>query len=75
MIIYNNILDKLKNAGYNTTRLRKEKLLSEYVIQSIREGRPITTTTIDAICDMLDCQPGDIMEYRKQNEIVKWTLA
>lgn len=63
MIVYKNIIEKLKDAGYNTNRLRKEKLLSESVLQAIREGRPITTTTINDICSMLHCQPGDIIEY------------
>ncbi len=31
------ILSALKQNGYNTTKLRKEKLLSEGVIQSLRE--------------------------------------
>jgi len=25
----------------------------------------IRFSTLEAICDVLDCQPGDIMEYRK----------
>jgi putative transcriptional regulator len=25
----------------------------------------IRFSTLDAICDALDCQPGDILEYRK----------
>ena len=27
----------------------------------------IRFTTLDAICDVLDCQPGDILEYQRQN--------
>ena len=26
----------------------------------------IRFTTLDAICDVLDCQPGDILEYQRQ---------
>lgn len=33
----------------------------------------IRFSTLDAICDVLDCQPGDILEFRreaaKENEI------
>lgn len=64
MIIYKNILTRLKMAGYTTTRLRKERKLSEATIQAIREGKPITTKAIDRICGMLQCQPGDILEYQ-----------
>ena len=39
------ILTALKEAGYNTNRLRKEKLLAEGVIQSLREGKYIAYRT------------------------------
>ncbi len=67
-IIYKiDILAALKEAGYNTTRLRKEKLLSEGVIQSLRENKYIALQNISKICEILDCQPGDLMEYVKEN--------
>lgn len=57
------IIEELKAAGYNTNRLRKEKLLPESSIQSLRENAPISWQSIDRICAMLQCQPGDIIEY------------
>ena len=57
------ILLALKEAGYNTTKLRKEKLLAEGVIQSLREGKYISLQNVDKICGLLDCQPADLMEY------------
>lgn len=63
-IIYNkNILDNLKSRGFTTYRIRKEKLLSESTLQKLREDKPITTETIAILCKLLDCQPGDILEY------------
>lgn len=55
------ILSELKQRGYNTNRLRKEKLLAEGVIQSLREGRHISWQNIAQICDLLECEPGDIL--------------
>lgn len=57
------ILAALKEAGYNTNRLRKEKLLSEGVIQSLRENKYIALLNISKICELLNCQPGDLLEY------------
>lgn len=57
------ILQLLKEAGYNTTRLRREKLLAENTIQQIREGKLVSWANISRICSMLQCQPGDILEY------------
>jgi putative transcriptional regulator len=63
-IVYKlDILDALKSKGYNTNRLRKEKLLSESVIQGLRENRYITLTNISTICALLECQPGDLLEF------------
>ena len=63
------ILAALKEAGYNTNRLRKEKLLAEGVIQSLREGKYIALQNIDKICCLLDCQPADLLEYVKDTPI------
>lgn len=57
------ILVALKEKGYNTTILRKNKLLAEGVIQSLREKKPISWTNISKVCELLECQPGDILEF------------
>lgn len=57
------VLAKLKAAGYNTNRLRKEKLLSEGTIQNIREGKIINASNLSKLCKLLNCQPGDLIEY------------
>lgn len=63
MIIYQDILGKLAACGWPTTRLQKEREISNGTIIQIRAGRPITTTTIDTICRLCDCQPGEILKY------------
>ena len=62
------ILSALKDRGYNTTRLRREKLLAEGVIQALRDKKPISWANISRICELLDCQPGDILEYNQDGE-------
>ena len=66
-IVYKiDILAALKEKGYNTNRLRKEKLLSEGVIQSLRENKYIALQNISKICELLDYQPADLLEYQKE---------
>lgn len=60
------ILAALKEAGYNTNRLRKEKLLSEGVIQALREDKYISLQNVSKICELLNCQPGDLLEYVRE---------
>lgn len=59
------ILAALKKAGYNTNRIRKEKLLSEGTLQLIREGKIVNSANLAKICKLLNCQPGDILEYEE----------
>ncbi len=37
-------------------------------LSKIKTGKvnAIRFSTLDAICDVLDCQPGDILEYRRE---------
>lgn len=58
-----NVLEELKNKGYNTNTIRKQKLINEASLTAIRHNNPIHWSTIDKICSLLDCQPGDILEY------------
>lgn len=32
------------------------------------KARAVRFSTLDAICEALDCQPGDILEFRPDNE-------
>ena len=57
------ILAMLKEKGYSTYMLRKDKLLSEGAIQSIRKREPISWENIQKLCVLLSCQPGDILEH------------
>lgn len=57
------ILEELKEKGYTTYKLRKDKLIGEAQIQKIRCGELASKETLNIICKLLDCQPGDILEY------------
>lgn len=57
------ILPALKAKGYNTNKLRQEKLLSESTIQKLRTGTGVSWGNIETICRLLDCQPSDILVY------------
>ena len=63
MIVYHNILGKLASCGWTTTRLQRERQISNGTIIQIRAGKAITTTTIDTICRLCSCQPGDLISY------------
>lgn len=57
------VLSALKKAGYSTYRIRKEKILGEATLQKFRNNEPVSWENIATLCELLNCQPGDIMEY------------
>lgn len=63
MIVYKDVLKLLKDAGYNTTTIMRERLLSQATVDALRHNKPISLKTIDVICNLLHCQPNDIMEH------------
>ena len=50
----NELADKVGMTNVNLSNLKTGKM------------KGIRFETLDAICDALDCQPGDIMEYKRE---------
>lgn len=64
-IVYKiSVLQHLKDLGYSSYKLRKEKILAESTIQKLRDNKPISWDNLETICKLLKCQPSDIIEYR-----------
>lgn len=64
MLVYKlDILSALKNNGYTTYRIKKEKILSESTLQKFRHKEGISWSNLDTLCSLLQCQPGDIIAY------------
>ena len=59
------ILLELKKAGYSSYRLRVEKILNQSSIQKLRDDEIVCVKTLDKLCSLLNCQPGDLIEHRK----------
>ena len=57
------ILAELKKKGYSSTRIREEKLIGQSYLQQLRRGELVSWKTLDTICTLLECQPGDLIEY------------
>lgn len=66
-IVYKiDVLKALKEAGYSTARLRKDKIMGEATIQKIRENQIASWATIDTICTLLNCDVGDVVGHVKE---------
>ena len=62
------ILQELKDKGYNTNRLRIGKFLNESAIQSIRKKEVVGIKSLDMLCTLLQCQLSDLVEHIPESE-------
>ena len=67
MIVFRDILKLLADHGWSQNRLIREKVFGMSTIQRLRKHANINTSTIDTVCELCDCQPGDIMHYEPNN--------
>lgn len=65
MIIYAKLLAMMKEKGLTTYKIRKDSIISQRALSSIIHNQSITMETVNKLCAALDCQPGDILEYVK----------
>jgi len=56
-ISLNELSEKVGVANVNLSKLKNGKVSA------------IRFSTLEAICDVLDCQPGDILEYKKEEKL------
>lgn len=57
-------MDALKEKGYTSYRIRKEKLFGQKTVQDFREGTVVLSQDLlSKLCELLECQPGDLIEY------------
>lgn len=61
------VLAALNAKGYTTYRLRKERLLSESTVQKLRTGQGVSWDNIETLCQLLSCQPGDLLVYKGES--------
>ena len=57
------VIAALKEAGYNTNRIRKEKIMGEAMLQKIRGGQMVSWATLETLCNLMDSQPGNLIEF------------
>ena len=63
------IMQALKDKGYTSYKLRQFKILGEATMTKFRNNNTkITLENINTICSLLNCQPGDILEYIPDND-------
>ena len=62
-IKYDKLLKMMADKGLTSYKIKKDNIIGQATFQKIKAGGDIDTRTISKLCKILECQPGDIMEY------------
>ena len=66
MIVYYKLWDMLKRKGISKQDFQKAIGCGSNTMQAMRDNNYVNLKTIDKICEFLECQPGDVIEYLSQ---------
>lgn len=65
-IKYNKLIALMKEAGITSYTVKRDKIIGQATYKKIMKGGDIDTRTIAKLCEVLNCQPGDILEYEQE---------
>lgn len=69
-IIYDKLLALFKERGMSTYFLQKSGLIGHATYTAIKNHKGgLNYKVIDRLCEVLECQPGDLMEYVPDGEL------
>lgn len=57
------VLQALKKRGFSTYYLRNKTTIGQKTVADIKKGIVPGIKSLDILCSLLDCQPGDIIKY------------
>ena len=64
MITYYKLLDMLNRRNMTREQLKNKSGIGSATMTKISKGESVTLKTINEICEVLQCQPGDILEWQ-----------
>ena len=62
-VSYAKLFDLMNQQGIKKVDLRKIYKINPKTVDSLVNNRSVTVDTIMQLCEILGCQPGDLMEY------------
>lgn len=65
-INYDKLFSLMETKGIKKFDLRKAGI-SPTIVDRLVKNSDVNTSTISRLCKLLDCQPGDIMEYTEED--------
>ena len=69
-ISYNKLFHQLIELNMKKGELQKKANITASIMARLARNEIVRTDTINKICEALQCQPGEIMEYYEIDEII-----
>ena len=64
MLVYDKLFRRLEAAGWTAGKVRDSGLIGQATYYGLKKGtKGLDSRTINKLCGVLHCQPGDLMEY------------
>ena len=63
MISYEPFYETLKQKGITTYKLIKDHNISRSLLDRLKHNKPISTVTLNDLCEILGCNVSDILTY------------
>ena len=67
MISFAPFYETLKKKNISTYRLINQYGISRSLLDRIKHNKPMTTSTLNDLCNILDCDISDIVEFKKDS--------
>lgn len=67
-VTYSKLWNMLDERQMSTAALRKASGIAPNTMTKLRRDEPVMLTVLDKICSALECNYGEIMDYRPDEE-------
>jgi DNA-binding Xre family transcriptional regulator len=68
MISYAPFYETLKKKGFSTYKLVNQYGISRSLLDRLKHDKPISTVTVNDLCEILDCSVSDVLIYVKKDD-------
>ena len=65
MITYEKLFLVLKKKGISQNEAIKRGIVNNRSLNALKNNKNVNISTIDKLCNMLDCQPAEILTFTK----------
>ena len=66
MISYESLWDTMEQRGITTYTLINKYGINPRTINNLRHNRSITMFTLERLCSILDCDPNEVITFKKE---------